>query len=238
MVFNDTDLHHYEGFLKTLLDKGYDFIKFHELNKSHGQVILRHDIDFDCHLALQMAELEHQYNIQSTYFFLVCNDSYNISSPNNQKYINKIKALGHEINVHFDPSIYQDIEAGLTREVQYFEMLFETKVNIISLHRPEDLFLNNDNSINGIEHTYQGKYFKNIKYFADSRGVWRYGHPFNSEVFKEGRSLHLLIHPIWWQIKGADTSQKLMQYYQKRVNELKEHMAANCIPFQKIIDHV
>jgi hypothetical protein len=178
----------YEELIRQFLDKGYNVIFFNELSNEYNELIIRHDIDYDCELAFKMAEVEHSHGVKSTYFFMLSNPFYNIFSEKNKKYINKIKAFGHNISVHYDFKV-----GDLKKEIDIFESFFDTKINIISIHRP-DL-----TSLNGIdiEHTYLPKYFKDIKYFSDSGGKFKYGHPMNSEEFKYGKSIQLLIHPVW-----------------------------------------
>ncbi len=224
----------YPVFLERFLDQGYKFIFFHELKKTAGQVILRHDIDFDTHFALQTARIEADFGIKATYFFLLRSHFYNIFSPQDFENVRLIKELGHTISIHFDPVLYDDFHQGLQREVAVFQEYFGTAVEVISLHRPNDFFLNYDAPIMGIEHTYQSVYFKDIKYFSDSTGVWRYGHPHDSAEFAANRSLHVLIHPVWWMMDGASNHEKLISYYNQRTEFLKSEFFNNCVPFREV----
>lgn len=228
----------YEDFLKAFLQQKYNFVFFHELNQPKGQLVLRHDIDFDTGFALEMAKIEHQLGVKSTYFFMLRTTFYNAMSPNDFKNIEDIKELGHEISIHFDPTIYDNFQEGLRREVILFESSFGQKVDIISFHRPSIDFQNFDAPISGIEHTYQSKYFKDIKYFSDSTGIWRFGHPTDSAEFVNQDTLHILIHPIWWMINGDSNLQKLDAYFTQRINSLKQEFSSNCIPFRKIQERV
>ncbi|SMO36005.1 polysaccharide deacetylase family protein [Solitalea koreensis] len=230
----ENNLGSYVSFVETQLRKGYEFISFSELSRPKKQIILRHDVDFDCQLAYQLAQLEENMGVKSTYFFLVSSDSYNVASKANFEAIKAIQGLGHTISIHFDPTVYTDFSKGLEVEVAFFEHFFDTKVNTISIHRPNSFFLEYDSPIMGIEHAYQSKYFKNIKYFADSTGEWRYGHPFESEEFEQGKTLQILIHPIWWVINGSSNLDKLKSYYAQKKIVMKEHIANNCKPFRDI----
>ena len=108
----------YIDFLDKFLAGKYKFIFFSELdNSDSGQVTLRHDIDHNCSIAFQMAKIEYSKNkLKSTYFFLLTNNSYNLLSYENYKIVKKIKELGHKISLHFDPTIYDDINSGLLYE--------------------------------------------------------------------------------------------------------------------------
>lgn len=225
----------YEDFLKGFQTQGYRFTFFNEINQPKKQIALRHDIDFDTNFALQSALIESKLGIKATYFFLLRSNFYNILSPQDFENIQFIRKLGHCVSIHFDPSIYEDFHKGLQLEVDLFREIFYLDVNIISLHRPNTFFQELDQPIYGIEHTYQSKYFRDIKYFADSTGVWRFGHPFDSLEFSLQKSLHILIHPIWWMLDEPSSNlDKLKVYFEQRVQALKREFSNNCIPFRKI----
>jgi hypothetical protein len=231
-MYNKNSLVNYRDLLEKFLLKGYQFVFFKELDSPINQVVMRHDIDFDCSLALELAKIESDLNIQSTYFFLLSNDAYNIVSPSNFKSILEIKKLGHQVSLHFDPLIYDDFEKGFEMERGSFESLFATKLEIISLHRPNTFFQNYNRTIKGVEHTYMEKYFKKIKYFSDSTGIWRFGHPFNSPEFRANHSLHILVHPVWWLTSGQGNVEKINKHYHMKVNRIKDHFRTSCKTFK------
>ncbi len=230
------DLGSYDDFLTAFLQQGYDSFFFPELNLEERQLALRHDIDFDTNFALQTAVIEAELGIKATYFFLLRSSFYNIFSPQDYDNVYKIKELGHSISIHFDPLLYEDFHKGLAQEVEIFRKHFDTEVEVISIHRPNDFFQKYDTPIMGIEHTYQNKYFRDIKYFSDSTGVWRFGHPHDSEAFSNRQPLHVLIHPIWWMVRGASNLDKLRTYYASRTQHLKSEFYNNCIPFRTIYE--
>ena len=64
----------YIEFLNFFKDNGYNFIFYNELKSNlKNQIILRHDIDFSPSFALEMAQIERENEIKSTYFFLIRN---------------------------------------------------------------------------------------------------------------------------------------------------------------------
>jgi hypothetical protein len=228
------DMKSYDLFLRMILDNGYACCFFPEINRPEGQVALRHDVDFDTHLALKIARTENAMGVRSTYFFLMRSPFYNLLSAADFSNVLQIRDLGHRISIHFDPTPYKNIHEGLQWEARTFQALFHVPVEIVSLHRPSAVFQEFDAPIGGIEHTYQSKYFRDIKYFADSTGVWRYGHPFDSPEFAANKTLHILIHPIWWAQQGDDNLEKLRDHFAMRIEKLKQDFSDNCIPFRKI----
>lgn len=177
-----------------------------------------------------MAHLERKNNVRSTYFFLLTSGVYNILDKDIINKIIFIKRLGHEIGLHFDPSVYnkRKILNGLKMELKIFEKLFKKKVKIISFHRPNKNFFTMNKKILGISHTYQKLYSKKISYFADSRNLFRYGHPLKSTDFKNNLNLQILIHPIWWQKKfKIHTNTKIKEFIKKKNQDLKENLLKN-----------
>ena len=216
----------YSDLIQQFLDKGYKDIFFDALLGEYNQLIIRHDIDFDCEVAYKMAKVEYGIGIKSSYFFMLSNPIYNVFSEKNKKYIKNIKTFGHNISIHFDFEI-----GDLKKEIDIFESFFDTKIDIISVHRPDLKLLNKI----GIEHTYLPKYFEDIKYFSDSRGEFKYGHPTESEEFKKGKSIQLLIHPEWWM---SDKSKpiEIIQDIIDRNNKMNEKFfKENSTPYKEYL---
>ena len=224
----------YKEFLLKFLDKGYEFKLFDELESSYGTLVLRHDIDFDVELAYECAKIENELGIKSTYFFLLRSEFYNLFEIRTFELVRLIKGLGHEISIHFDPTLYEDFNVGLSTESSFFNHLFNVNIKIISLHRPNDFFLKYNLPISGISHTYQDAFFKDVKYFADSTGIWRFGNPLNSEEFNSKKSIHLLIHPIWWMVDGETNYDVLKNHFKNEISKAKNKYEQNSIPFRDI----
>ena len=216
----------YKDLIQQFLDKGYKDIFFDKLLGEYNQLIIRHDIDFDCELAYKMARVEYVLGVKSTYFFMLSNPIYNVFSASNKKYIKNIKTLGHEISIHFD------FEVGdLKKEIDIFESFFDTKIKIISVHRPNLRLLNKLN----VEHTYLPKYFEDVKYFSDSRGEFRYGHPTESEEFKKAKSIQLLIHPEWWMSDKSNPIKIIEDIISNNNKMNKEFFKENSTPYKEYL---
>lgn len=220
----------YIHFIKKFKNSGYKFKLFNEKFSRKSTIILRHDVDFDLDYALQMAEIEKKLKVKSTYFFLTGSNFYNLFNVNNLKKILKIKKLGHSISVHFDPNSTKSdkILSQLKEDKKLFENLFKTKIYIISFHRPPKNYINLNTKINGLNHTYQNKFTKKIKYFADSRNTFRHGNPIYSEAFEKKMNMQILIHPIWWidTFKKSTTS-KLKNFVKKKYYNSKSDLLEN-----------
>jgi hypothetical protein len=230
------DIESYESLLRSFLSSGYKFIHFTQSPPAGRQLVMRHDIDFDIEAAHQIAEIEKKLGVVSSFFFMMCSDSYNILSQSNRSNVLKIAEMGHIVSIHFDPTIYADFQLGFRQEKAIFESTFGCLVSAISLHRPNDFFQNYNETIEKCCHTYMNKYFKDIYYVSDSGGEFRYGHPLDSSAFKSGEPMQVLTHPIWWISNGQTPQDKLSHYFQVKKQQLKTHYSANCKPFRDVAE--
>lgn len=225
--------------LRSFLNSGYQFVFFNELNSPEKQVALRHDIDFDMRAAYEVAVKEHNLGIRSTFFFLLSNKNYNLLNTETLQQAEAIKKLGHHLSLQFDPANYKDQEEeGLQKEIYWFEKLFGERVNIISFHRPSEMIMSSGIWLQDIEHTYLPKYSKDILYMSDSRGLWRFGHPLETETFRQQKSMQLLLHPIWWFYRGKTNTDKIKQTFFAKVSEMKRNFSDNSRPFREIENEI
>ena len=63
-------------------------------------VILRHDIDYSVGKAREMAIIEHEEGVRSTYMVLLTSPYYNLLQDGNRRAVVEIAGLGHEIASH------------------------------------------------------------------------------------------------------------------------------------------
>lgn len=226
----------YSGLIRGFVQKGYRPVFFENASGADGELIIRHDVDFDCQLAYEMSLIEDELGVRSTYFFLVRSNSYNPFSQKNAEYIRSIYERGHRVSIHFDPTLYQDLEKGFQKERALFESFFRIPITTVSVHRPNDFLKNCNAPICGIEHTYQDKFFRDIKYISDSQGSFRFGHPFETSEWHAMKSIHLLIHPIWWLFPDTKNNLDLLdRFFASRTEDFQEHIADNCIPYRERI---
>lgn len=178
--------------------------------------LMRHDVEFSLGRALQMAELEAEYNIPSTFFIQVKNAAYNPLAPLNAKIVRRIRELGRQVGLHF---YITDIVAGdeqeLLRQLAFQRMILEEalgeKVDRFSFHRPPLWVLKLDltgktDLINAyapqfFELTESGMEVQHIKYMADSQHHWKYGHPLDDR--KHYKKFQILAHPDEWSPDGT-----------------------------------
>lgn len=219
----------YVSLLQSLLDKSYRFGDFGQLGPDRT-IVLRHDIDFSLEYALKAARIEAEMGISAYYFILLTSNFYNAFSRQGREMLLEIKQLGHRFGVHFDPTVHDNVEAGFEEERAALESVVG-HTDITSLHRPGKFLEDNNRSIGSCEHTYLDKYFKDVKYTSDSNARFKYGHPLASSEFLAGKSIHLLIYPIWWMLDEGSMSDKVRQWQKERLTFLNDDVIYSLVNF-------
>ena len=92
----------YRDMLNLLREQQYAFRQYHNYADCPRCVILRHDIDNSLEQAVNLAQVEAEAGVASTYFVLLRTDFYNIASSAGLRAVRRIQSLGHEIGLHFD----------------------------------------------------------------------------------------------------------------------------------------
>lgn len=230
----------YRRMLGELEHAGYAFAPFGEaerlLKENKRFVLLRHDVDFDLDTACRMARLEAGMGVQSTYFIMARTPFYNILDAEAGRMVREILALGHHLGLHFDLAACapgEDVAAACRRERELLSTWFGLPVEIVSFHRPNERVMSGDPALSApIPHTYMPLYRDPICYLSDSQGLWRQGHPLESEAFRAGRPLQLLVHPIWYDETPQRRTELLDRLLDRQAEHLRRRLAENCIVYR------
>src|SRR5262245_6342071 len=95
------------------------------LSAAKPAMFLRHDVDFSLDFALEMAQIESEMSICSTYFVMPTNDYYNVYSKRGRDVLRSLVSLGHEVGLHWDSSLFSS-------QAEEAEQQFKIDVNILS----------------------------------------------------------------------------------------------------------
>ncbi len=192
--------------------------------------ILRHDVDLDLRFALKMAEIELEENLSSTFFVLTTAETYNVLSSYNKAIIQKISDMGFEIGLHFDPSVYPDLQdEQLITKVAFEATLLESislkKVNSVSLHIPSKTGLYP--SFPGYLNAYDPPFFNNDNYISDSRMEFR-GKNINTFI-EEGRTrmIQINLHPMHYQENESEYVNILYKHIISYINSIDDNFKSN-----------
>ena len=222
----------YKSLVAKFINANYRFCDFTQENSNERVVIFRHDIDFSTQAACNLANLEADLGITSTYFFLTRSPFYNIYEPTTLSHIREIYSLGHKIGLHFDASLYNGsfkcLDHAATQECEILEKIVGLRSDFISFHRPTKSLLGLDKKVGGRNHTYNKRFFKDFGYVSDSCGEWRFGPPDKHQAFAAGKGMQVLTHPIWWTTEGQTASKKITSFIAEIVEKVSLNVKTNC----------
>ena len=167
-------------------------------------IILRHDVDFQVERAYDLALLEKDCNVTSTFFFLTTCHSYNPMSALNRSMIRRITEMGFEVGLHFDPSVYggvsdSEMEQHAWNEARILSTTTGQDVKSISIHNPSvhGKYL----LFEGFRNAYDPAIFSSDRYLSDSRmeflsDIWDF-----VERVKD-HPVQVLLHPLHFSQLG------------------------------------
>lgn len=130
----------YATTLETAIRQGYAIQCFSNYQPTGKDLLLRHDIDFDPINAANIAEIEHQLGIKTSYYVRLHHNHYNPFGFRVYYHLKKIINYGHEIGLHsenldFARVMNEDANDVARAEKKVFETIFKTKIRGVSGHR-------------------------------------------------------------------------------------------------------
>lgn len=191
----------YCDFLESLITDGRRF-RAYDQSLTAGDVLLRHDVDLSPAKALEMARTEADLGVHATYFFLCSTPLYNPLTGRHRDVIQRIESLGHDVGLHFSTHQYWDSDEcpsdeEIARRVEAERDIIDTvaadPIATVSFHAPPEWIL--ERTIDGVESTYEPRFFSDIGYCADSSGRWREDPP-TPAAFDD--RMQVLTHPGLW----------------------------------------
>jgi len=170
----------YKGLIHLLKAEGYTFTDYKSYKELGDKscVILRHDIDSSIKKAYEMALLEKELDVCSTYFVLVSSEFYNPSAVVNVNMLQEMHQMGHGIGLHFDEVKYagkteEEVKVAAEQERVILQSILNVPITTISMHRPSKTTLDGDWKFDHMINSYGTEFFRNFKYVSDSRMHWR-----------------------------------------------------------------
>jgi hypothetical protein len=162
-------------------------------------VLLRHDIDFSLERGVEMAELDRQAGVTSTFFILLTSPYFNVLSEQGSASVRAIRAMGHEIGLHIDLTGFELLSPAqqqdkIARLAAVLCNISTCDVRSIAQHRPASTLVRVHSP--GFVDAYEDRHYTEIGYISDSRRV--FVRPNVYDFFREHRRSQLLIHPLWW----------------------------------------
>ena len=199
------------------IKNNYNVLDYTDINEdTESFAIVRHDIEFSPYRALNLAKIDHDLGIKSSFFIQLRNNCYNALSTENLDIVNHILSLGHSVGAHINTSslfTYDEkyISKFITQDILTLEKYTGAKIDRFSFHRPTKNQLKNPVRIPNIINAYDNLYFHyfeektpiNLKvlYLADSNHQWKWGKP-TLDNFARHKKLHINFHPFSWTKNG------------------------------------
>lgn len=206
----------YITMIAALKKKNYIFTDYDDCGRHKKIVVLRHDIDTSLDKAVELANLEAELGVKSTYFVLLSSEFYNVIAKDSREKIKEIQNAGHDIGLHFDELNYdktcrKGIQSLIIKEVCILEEVLQTKIKSVSMHRPSRETLEADYNFGSVINSYGKKFFKEFKYVSDSRRRWRED---VMEIIQSGKydKLHILTHAFWYHDKEKDLKTTIKEF--------------------------
>lgn len=186
------------------------------------QPFVRHDVDITVsHHFLQLAEIERQRGITSTWFIRDDAAGYNPGAPETVEILHEIYRRGHAFGYHYPITRFMDL-ATIHGRMSTLADRTGLPMTAIVGHRPEVSVVRDqgrDSSFN------PHNFMSDAPYISDSRRQWRVDvMPTLEDILtqrvpiRNGR-LHINLHPEWWLT--YDPVQSNERYLQAR---LRQHM--------------
>jgi len=206
---------HYAECLDIAKQYGYEIIPVCEwalYSEFDRFILLRHDVDFFPQYALDIALIEHQKQIKSTFYFYLHSEFYNALSPMNMRIIKHISDLGHEIGYHVDTRY------SVEGEEKILEKIIGKPIRSYAQHfyssTPRKLI---DNYLNAMSSD------MGVKYISDSSRNWREG-CMCKWINGKANKLEILTHPLWWRVKSIERYSTLDETFKDIKSELLSSM--------------
>ena len=189
------------------------------LGAGDAVAFVRHDVDVSLSHARDMALVEREWNVRTTYHVMSRSPFYDLASTTSRAELAEIARAGHEIGLHFFASEEQlkfeapELEAAIDVECMQLEDLLGAPVRSLSFHLPPAAVLKGPLLLGRRVNAYAADLLG--WYLSDSRGRWREGDPRESLTKPRSKVLQLLVHPIWWGKSHAPPDERLGGFVQQ-----------------------
>ncbi len=218
----------------------------YDINESDPFTFIRHDVEFSTLRAYQMANIELKMNVRTNYFFQTISNAYNVTSIKNRNLIREIKKMGHNIGLHlYVTHIKKDDWDTLLKSLRFqsniLEEIIEDNIDSFAFHRPPKWVLENrENRIGGLINLYGDKFFEysdtpiQIKYLADSKHKWSFGHPL--ERYINFQKFQINMHPDEWTEIGLDIYENFNSLLEENKVEFLQTLDSETKTFREFKD--
>jgi len=206
------------------------FVSLANWNNDSNCIILRHDIDLHVRPAYDMAVIERECGIDSTFLFLTTADGYNPLSKVNREMIRQIADWGFDVGLHFDPTLYDGADAASLKKHVDFESsilsdITQKEIKSISLHNPS--VYNQYPIFDGYINAYSTVLFSDENYISDSCMLFREKNILTFFDKTIERPYQLLLHPLHYSHSGDDYNSIFQHFTETFLGYIEENFRPN-----------
>lgn len=205
-------LDYYKSLMRGALEMGFMFQTFSAYLGCPASrvVLLRHDVDVSLQYALQIAEVEKELDIRSTFFVRTQSDFYNLLEESNILRLSKLIEWGFEIGLHQELWKFTDDIKKAARLLRCQRLLVEETFGIqlkgVATHLPKKNTIHMDAQFlaeAGFEYRPGSDIFnKDSLFVSDSNKQWKtYS---LAEALTRADKIIACVHPVWWAGNIAD----------------------------------
>ena len=207
---------------------------------SDNTVILRHDIDYDIKMAVDIAEINRELGVAATFFIMTDSQFYNIVSNGMGGLLEKISDSGQKIGLHYCCHRGTFDIDDAERKFMLLKSIIPQAERIIAWHNPDGSLseLNEKAEENGFISAYSENYFSPESYVSDSNLRNSPAEICGFVQENTSRIVQLLIHPFNWIIGGNTMEQILKKLFKSKLIELSENFSGNRVWKQNIANQI
>lgn len=217
----DFTFRHYKEIIEAAKANNFTFSFFTGLSRTK-RIYLRHDVDVSLKNALEIAKIEKEKDVCSTFFIRLHASFYNPIHFESLKIIKQIKDLGHQLGLHYDKKIDKsfDLEQDIKAEYDYLNEHIPIE-KVVSFHKPDKDVLNLE--LREFINAYSPYFFNKIDYISDSNRELKKG-CIKQYIKNCFNNIQVLIHPIWWYEKTINLEQIYEKLLQNNKVQLKQEL--------------
>ena len=227
--FDDFTLDNYKRLLRKAVNNGYHFILHKDaFIEERKDVIWRHDVEFEPDIALEMAEIEKDCGVKTTYFFQLHSDYYNLFDRHYRDVFNRIKELGHHVGLHFDCRYWgvndeKQLCEFIILDKNYLEKNFKVEIDTFSFHNTTPFTEScKDFKYGGLINVYSQFFKEHYDYCGDSLGYWRFDRLKDILNDRNVQHLQVLTHDANWQKEVLSPRKRFIKTMYKHADRLIE----------------
>ncbi len=155
--------------------------------------------------------------------------------------------LGHKVGLHFyvtdiEKNQWDLLETELLKQADILSLAINKNIDRFSYHRPPKWILENrENKIKSLINMYGKSFFelsdtpKSIKYLADSKHCFPYGHPIENSSFKK---IQILLHPDEWSDIGFNAKENFALLAKEHLEQLELTFKTETKIYSKLFNNI